>query len=76
MGIAVPQALSIVGFDDLELAHHVQPALTTVRVPAEAMWRTAADRLIAALRGEAVPHATEIDVALVVRESTGPVPRR
>jgi LacI family transcriptional regulator len=76
MGIAVPQALSIVGFDDLELAHHVQPALTTVRVPAEAMWRTAADRLIAALRGEAVPHATEIEVALVVRDSTGPAPRR
>ena len=76
LGIAVPQALSIVGFDDLELAHHVQPALTTVHVPAQEMWRTAADRLIAALRGEAVPHATEIEVSLVVRESTTAVPRR
>ena len=76
LGIAVPQALSIVGFDDLELARQLQPALTTVRVPAEEMWRTAADRLIAALRGEAVQRATEIEVALVVRESTAAAPRR
>jgi len=76
LGIAVPQALSIVGFDDLELARQLQPALTTVRVPAEEMWRAAADRLIAALRGEAVQRATEIEVALVVRESTAAAPRR
>ena len=70
MGLAVPQALSIVGFDDLELARHVSPALTTMRVPAEAMWRLAAERLIAALRGEPVPACTELAVELVVREST------
>ena len=72
----MPDARSIVGFDDLELAQHLQLALTTVRVPAEAMWRTAADRLIAALRGEPVQRATEIEVALVVRQSTGSVARR
>jgi LacI family transcriptional regulator len=76
LGIMVPKALSIVGFDDLELAHHVQPALTTVRVPAQEMWRAAADRLIAALRGEPVPRMSEIEVSLVVRESTGPAPRK
>jgi len=74
MGLRVPADVSIVGFDDLELARHVQPALTTVRVPAEEMWRTAAERLIAALRGEPVPLSTEIEVALVVRESSGPAP--
>ena len=76
MGIAVPGALSIVGFDDLELAAHVQPALTTVRVPAEAMWRSAADRMLAALQGSEQPRETEIEVALVVRESSGPAPKR
>ena len=72
LGLAVPRQLSIVGFDDLELASHLNPALTTVHVPAGDMWRQAADRVIAALRGEEVPRATEIEVALVVRGSTGP----
>jgi LacI family transcriptional regulator len=75
-GLAVPRQVSIVGFDDLELARHLQPALTTVRVPAEMMWRTAADRLLGALRGEPMPASTEIEVALVVRDSTGPAPKR
>jgi len=75
MGVKVPAELSIVGFDDLELARHLQPALTTVRVPAEEMWRIAAERLIAMLRGDQVARETEIEVALVVRESTGPAPR-
>jgi LacI family transcriptional regulator len=72
--IAVPEQLSIVGFDDLELSAHVQPALTTVRVPAQEMWRCAADRVLAALQGQALPRETELPVALVVRESSGPPP--
>ena len=75
-GISVPQSLSITGFDDLELAQYVQPALTTVRVPTLEMWRTPAARLIAAMKGEAVPRATLIEVSRVVRQSTAPVPRR
>lgn len=76
MGLSVPGDLSIVGFDDLELASHLQPALSTVHVPAEAMWRRAADRVLAELRGEAAPHETPIEVSLVVRGSTGPPARR
>lgn len=76
MGVDVPKALSIVGFDDLELANQLQPPLTTVRVPADEVWRTAADRLLSGLRGEPVPHRTEIEVSLVVRGSTAPAPRR
>ncbi len=74
LGLQVPHDLSIVGFDDLEMARHLQLALTTVRVPTEAMWTTAADRLVAAIRGEAFARSTEIDVALVVRQSSGPAP--
>ncbi len=73
-GLKVPRDLSIVGFDDLEMSRHLQPALTTVRVPTESMWSTAADRLIGSLRGEEVPRRTEIEVSLVVRQSTGPAP--
>jgi LacI family transcriptional regulator len=75
LGIAVPQALSIVGFDDLELARHVQPALTTLHVPTLHLWHTVADRIIAALERTAIPRATEVQVELVVRESTAPAPK-
>jgi LacI family transcriptional regulator len=72
LGLEVPRELSIVGFDDLELASHVHPALTTVRVPAEAMWRTAAEQVLAMLRGGDAPADAEVEVSLVVRGSTAP----
>ena len=75
LGLSVPAELSIIGFDDLELAAQLQPALTTVRVPAEEMWRSAADRVLAALAGEVPPRDAEIQVDLVVRESSGPPAR-
>ncbi len=74
LGIEVPRSLSIVGFDDLELARHLHPAITTIRVPAEALWRLAGDRLVAALRGEPVPRTSAVEVSLVVRGSTAPPP--
>ena len=75
LGVPVPQQLSIIGFDDLELAAHLRPALTTVHVPADEMWRCAADRVLAALAGKELPQATQIQVSLVVRESSGPPPK-
>jgi LacI family transcriptional regulator len=75
MGLTVPRDLSIVGFDDLEMASHVEPALTTVHVPAEAMWRRAAERALDMLAGHAVPRDPPIEVSLVVRGSTAPPPR-
>jgi LacI family transcriptional regulator len=75
MKIAVPKALSVIGFDDLEMARHIHPALTTVHVPTEKMWGAAADRLIEALDRRPVATATEVEVELVVRDSTGPAPR-
>lgn len=75
MGIAVPAALSVIGFDDLEMARHIQPGLTTLHVPTQRLWHTVAERVIAALEQAPVPVATEVEVELVVRESTGPAPR-
>ena len=75
LGIQVPQALSIVGFDDLEMARHIRPSLTTLHVPTPLLWHTVAERVIAALARTPVPAATEVAVELVVRESTGAAPK-
>lgn len=76
MKIDVPEALSIIGFDDLEMSRHIHPALTTLHVPTQEMWQTVADRLIAAIEKLPIQTATEVEVELVVRESTGPAPRK
>jgi LacI family transcriptional regulator len=71
--IDVPGALSVVGFDDLEMSRQWRPALTTVHVPTERMWTLAAEHLLARLDGrQDAPLQQEIEVELVVRGSTAP----
>ena len=75
-GLRVPEDLSVVGFDDIEPATLVTPALTTVRQPLSEMGRTAVKVLVRLLerRVSETPHI-ELATRLVVRESTAP-PRR
>jgi LacI family transcriptional regulator, galactose operon repressor len=75
-GLRVPEDLSVVGFDDIEPATLVTPALTTVRQPLSEMGRTAVNVLVRLLerRASETPHI-ELATRLVVRESTAP-PRR
>ena len=75
LGIAVPQSLSIVGFNDLEMARHLHPTLTTLHVPTEPLWHTVAERVMAALEHPPVLPPTEVQVEWVVRGSTGAAPR-
>ena len=46
LGLSVPQDVSVIGFDDTEIASHVWPPLTTVRWPIEAMARSGARKLL------------------------------
>ena len=68
-GLDVPGDVSITGFDDIPLAEFTVPALTTVRMPTEAMIRTAVDLAIgpAGLRVDRHP---VLEPELVVRSST------
>lgn len=71
-GIAVPDEVSITGFDDLELASHLQPALTTLRVPSAAIGRYAAEYLVSRLDGETTPDCVDLEVELILRGTTAP----
>jgi LacI family transcriptional regulator len=77
MGLAVPEDLSVAGFDDMPLASQVWPALTTIRQPIPAMAAQAAALLLRQLRGE-VPDAAPqvIQSSLTFRQSTGPARNR
>ena len=75
-GIEVPAAMSVVGFDDLDLARQWRPTLTTLHVPIERMWTLAAEYLLGRLDGSVSdPVQQELQVELVVRESTARVAR-
>jgi DNA-binding LacI/PurR family transcriptional regulator len=65
----VPADLSVVGFDDVEVARYV--GLTTVAQPLEESGVRGARLLLAALEG-APPTAQRLDLRLVVRATTGP----
>jgi DNA-binding LacI/PurR family transcriptional regulator len=75
-GVAVPGELSVVGFDDLDLALLTTPPLTTVHFDAEALGAAAFELLHARLNGRR-PRSRVLPTALVVRGSTGQAdPRR
>ena len=73
-GLRVPEDLSISGFDDIPEAAFTVPALTTVRMPTEAMVLAAVDLAIGRdeVLGDFHPM---LEPELVVRESSGPAPK-
>lgn len=71
LGLRVPEDLSVTGFDDLDLAMHMDPPLTTVRIPAAELGTRAADYLLARINGAQVPQRIELSASLIVRRSTG-----
>ncbi len=75
MGIHVPGDVSIVGFDDLPLAEHLSPGLTTVHVPSRRMGISAAQYLLASIAGESPATHNELPTDIMVRGTTAP-PRR
>jgi LacI family transcriptional regulator len=74
-GLRVPADVSVAGFDDIDMAPYLNPALTTVRVNAEEMGRTAV-RLVLDRMGapDRPPQRISIPARLIARDSTGPAP--
>ncbi|HLI59893.1 MAG TPA: LacI family DNA-binding transcriptional regulator [Solirubrobacteraceae bacterium] len=73
-GVRIPEDLSVMGYDDLQLSRWVGPPLTTIRQPLSEMAATAARQLIAMDTDPQAPLHRRIELAtsLVVRESTAP----
>jgi LacI family repressor for deo operon, udp, cdd, tsx, nupC, and nupG len=76
-GVAVPDEVSVVGFDGIEFADYCEPTLTTIRQPRGELGTAGARALLASLRG--LPRAGENPIVLrgelLVRDSTGPAPK-
>jgi len=86
-GRQVPGEVSVVGFDDIDLAAYVEPPLTTIRQPFGELGRRAVEALVGRLRdgsqpsrpaarGGAPAAVVRLPVELVVRGSSGPAPHR
>jgi LacI family transcriptional regulator len=71
-GVAVPQQVSVAGFDDVWFAAYAAPALTTVRHPNEQLGRHAWRMLARLFAGERGPASEVLVPELIVRDSTGP----
>lgn len=69
-GIDVPRQVSVVGFDDIEVAEHFVPALTTIRQPRRLIGEQAAKLMIETIEQPGHPPAKElIPVELIRRQS-------
>ncbi|GAA2077064.1 LacI family DNA-binding transcriptional regulator [Microbacterium hatanonis] len=69
-GLAVPDDVAVVGFDDSMIAATTSPPLTTIRQPSRGQGERLVEILLDLLRGASPEHATVMPIELVVREST------
>lgn len=73
-GLSVPHELSVMGFDDSELARYTTPALTTVRIPIVDTAASGCRHLLNLCYGLALPFARDFPPAVVWRDSVGDGP--
>jgi LacI family transcriptional regulator len=75
-GLSIPTDISVVGFDDIELAETTDPPLTTVHQPIRGKGEEAARLLLSVLAGREEPAGhRRLATRLIVRASTASVPQ-
>ncbi|MBD8572426.1 MULTISPECIES: LacI family DNA-binding transcriptional regulator [Pseudomonas syringae group] len=70
LGVAVPQRVSLVGFNDLPGSAHMVPRLTSIRTPRQEVGQRAAQVLLGLLDGVSQQARVDLGFELVVRESS------
>lgn len=77
LGLQVPSDVSLVGYDDIPLASYLVPRITTSSKDMVRVGREAAKMLLARIQDPDLPHQrVDIEAHFMIRESTGPAPRR
>jgi LacI family transcriptional regulator len=73
-GVKVPEEMAVAGFDDIPIARHVNPPLTSVHVPIAELGERATDKLLDALahKNRHVRRNDVLGTTLVIRSSCGP----
>ena len=70
-GKRVPEDVAVVGFDDVNLARHLTPPLTTVHAPIEEAGREAVRQLVRLIHGDDVDPVVRLPTRLTIRRSCG-----
>jgi DNA-binding LacI/PurR family transcriptional regulator len=70
-GLDVPNDIAVVGFDDLGFAPFLNPPLTTVRAPTEAVGRIATERLFGLLENQPSDEVVILPTEIIFRRSCG-----
>lgn len=70
-GFRIPDDISVVGFDNLELSAFLTPPLTTINAPTECVGKTAAQYLFNLLANQQVDLVTLLPTEMVIRRSCG-----
>jgi len=70
-GYLIPDNISVVGFDDIELASYIRPSLTTVSVPMYRLGQMAMSGLLNIIQEKGVERKVTLQTRLIIRESSG-----
>jgi len=71
-GLHVPEDISVVGFDDIQMAQFTEPPLTTVKLVRTEVARLACEALLHSIQNPGAGVELHVSTSLVVRASTGP----
>jgi len=74
--ILVPEDISVVGFDDIEIASLYNPTLSTVSQPFMEKGRAAAENMLKMINGKEVQREIVLDHELIIRQTTAKIKRK